>query len=73
MVRHPFYFLGIVALWASPTLSLDRLLLNVLFTAWIVFGATLEERDLLAQFGEDYKLYQRAVPMFVPRRPASRG
>ena len=65
-VRHPFYCFGIVALWAAPVLSLDRLLLNGLFTAWIVFGAILEERDLLAEFGEDYKRYQRAVPMFVP-------
>lgn len=73
LVRHPFYCFAIVALWASPVLSLDRLVLNCLFTAWIAFGAALEERDLVAEFGEDYKLYQRAVPMFVPRRPVSRG
>jgi len=73
LVRHPFYSFAIVALWASPVLSLDRLVLNCLFTAWIVFGATLEERDLLAEFGEDYKLYQRAVPMFIPRGAVSRG
>lgn len=72
LVRHPFYCFAIVALWAAPVLSLDRLLLNSLFTAWIVLGASLEERDLLAEFGEDYRLYQRAVPMFVPRRAAWR-
>lgn len=71
LVRHPFYSFAIVALWVSPLLSLDRLVLNCLFTAWIVFGATLEERDLLAEFGADYRLYQRAVPMFIPRRPQS--
>ncbi len=71
-VRHPFYFFGIVALWSAPMLPLDRLLLNVLFTAWIVFGAALEERDLLAEFGEKYRLYQHTVPMFVPLRSASR-
>ncbi|MCX6623568.1 MAG: NnrU family protein [Acidobacteria bacterium] len=71
LVRHPFYCLGIVALWASPVLSLDRLLLNSLFTVWIVLGATLEERDLAAAFGEDYQRYQRTVPMLLPRRPAS--
>jgi methanethiol S-methyltransferase len=73
LVRHPFYCFGIVALWASPTLSLDRLVLNSLFTVWIVFGATLEERDLLAEFGEAYRLYRHAVPMFVPRRLVPRG
>lgn len=67
LVRHPFYCCAIVALWAAPVLSLDRLLLNILFTAWIVFGATLEERDLRRAFGEDYQAYQRAVPMLFPR------
>ncbi len=67
LVRHPFYALAIVALWATPVLSLDRLLLNVLFTGWILLGAHLEERDLLGDFGEDYASYGRAVPMFVPR------
>ena len=68
LVRHPFYALVIVALWATPVLSLDRLLLNILFTGWIVLGASLEERDLLAEFGEEYASYRQAVPMFVPRR-----
>jgi len=67
IVRHPFYAAGIVALWATPFLSVDRLLLNVLFTGWILLGASLEERDLLAHFGEDYARYRESVPMFVPR------
>ncbi len=68
LVRHPFYAFAIVALWATPVLSTDRLLLNVLFTGWIVVGASLEERDLLAEFGDDYASYRKAVPMFLPRR-----
>ncbi len=67
IVRHPFYAFAIVALWATPALSIDRLLLNVLFTGWILLGASLEERDLLADFGEDYANYRESVPMFVPR------
>lgn len=67
LVRHPFYAVAIVALWATPVLSADRLLFNVLFTGWIVIGAYLEERDLLADFGETYVRYRSAVPMFVPR------
>ncbi len=72
LVRHPFYAFAIVALWATPVLSMDRLLLNVLFTGWIVLGASLEECDLLAEFGEAYALYRQEVPMFVPRRWARR-
>jgi len=46
------------------------LLFSVLFTAWIIVGTVLEERDLVADYGEVYQYYQRAVPMLVPyRRP----
>lgn len=74
LVRHPFYLAIILALWASPAVSLDRLLLNVLFSAWIVLGARLEERDLLAEFGEAYASYQRETPMLAPgpRSPRQR-
>jgi len=67
-VRHPLYFFGLVLMWACPTLSLDRLLFNILFSGWIVAGAKLEERDLVAEFGEAYRAYQRVVPMLLPRR-----
>lgn len=67
-VRHPLYSCIIVLLWAEPDLTSDRLLLNVLWTAWIWLGATLEERDLAAEFGEGYGSYQRQVPMLVPWR-----
>ncbi len=72
-MRHPFYASGLLAVWATPALSLDRLLFNLLFTGWIVLGTFLEERDLLSQFGEEYARYQHAVPMFIPNVRRSRG
>ena len=53
-------------IWSSPDLTLDRLLFNVLFTTWIVIGTLLEERDLVAEFNEAYRDYQRNVPMLIP-------
>lgn len=67
-VRHPLYSFMLVLIWATPSLSSDRLLLNVLWTLWIVLGACLEERDLVAEFGESYRHYQKTVPMLIPRR-----
>ena len=67
-VRHPLYLVVLVLLWASPVVTADRLLLDVLWTAWIVAGTILEERDLLAEFGAPYHDYQRRVPMLVPWR-----
>lgn len=67
-VRHPIYFTSILLVWLYPNLTLDRLLLNVLFTLWIIIGAILEERDLVTIHGEAYKNYQRMVPMLIPYR-----
>jgi len=71
-VRHPLYFCVIVLIWSSPELTADRLLFDVLWTAWICAGAVLEERDLVAEFGEAYRDYRRNVPMLVPWFGASR-
>lgn len=67
-VRHPLYSFMLVLIWASPQVSADRLLLNVLWTSWIVVGTHLEERDLVAAFGESYRQYQKTVPMLIPWR-----
>jgi protein-S-isoprenylcysteine O-methyltransferase Ste14 len=67
-VRHPLYFFALVLFWSYPDLTADRLLFNVLWTSWVVVGARLEERDLVAVFGEPYREYQRLVPMLVPLR-----
>ena len=67
-VRHPLYFFAIIMIWSCPDLTLDRLLFNVLWTAWIYIGAFLEERDLETDFGEAYRQYKRKVPMIIPWR-----
>lgn len=66
-VRHPLYSCVIVMIWSEPEVTTDRLLFNVLWTAWIVVGTMLEERDLSREFGHDYRTYQERVPMLVPR------
>lgn len=65
-VRHPLYLFMLLLIWSTPRLSTDQLLFNVAWTAWIVIGTKLEERDLLADFGQTYRRYQLAVPMLIP-------
>lgn len=67
-VRHPLYSLTLVLIWSSPQVTSDRLLLNLLWTAWVVAGTYLEEQDLVAEFGEAYRAYQDTVPILVPWR-----
>jgi methanethiol S-methyltransferase len=67
-VRHPLYFLSIALIWSNPDVTADRLLFNVLWTAWIYVGTFLEEADLVAEFGAAYRNYQRRVPRLIPWR-----
>ena len=67
-IRHPLYFFMLVLIWSCPRFSADRLLFNTLWTAWVVVGTVLEERDLVADFGEAYSNYQDEVPMLIPWR-----
>jgi protein-S-isoprenylcysteine O-methyltransferase Ste14 len=34
----------------------------------VVVGTVWEERDLVAEFGDTYRDYQRRVPMLIPWR-----
>ena len=74
-VRHPIYSSFLLMIWASPDVTADRLLFNVLWSVWMAIGTRLEERDLAADFGEAYRKYQRSVPMLLPRsfRPRAQG
>lgn len=65
-VRHPMYIISLLMIWSCPDISADKLLFNVLWSAWIVAGAKLEERDLVDDFGDVYRNYQRSVPMLIP-------
>lgn len=67
-VRHPLYLVVLLMIWSYPILTNDRLLFNMLWTIWIVIGTVLEERDLTADFGDDYREYQRNVPMLLPTK-----
>jgi protein-S-isoprenylcysteine O-methyltransferase Ste14 len=65
-VRHPLYSCILVFIWSHPHITTDRLWFNLLWTCWIVIGTWLEERDLVAEFGQKYSDYQKDVPMLVP-------
>jgi protein-S-isoprenylcysteine O-methyltransferase Ste14 len=67
-VRHPLYLFMILMIWSCPDLTADRLFFNGLWTIWMVIGAMLEERDLISEFGDAYRAYQRRVPLLIPRR-----
>lgn len=65
-VRHPLYSAGLLTLWLSPLMTVKLLALYIGLTAYILIGATFEERRLLQEFGSDYADYKSKTPMFIP-------
>lgn len=65
LVRHPWYFFGLVILWTRE-MNAALLVTAVMLTLYIAIGSRREEDDLIARYGEQYREYRRRVPALIP-------
>lgn len=66
VVRHPLMLGMAIAFWATPLMTAGHLLFSIGMTIYILIATQLEERDLVASLGHQYRDYRREVSMLLP-------
>ncbi len=65
-VRHPIYTGSILFLVASPVMTWNSMALRLAFILYFIIGGMVEEKKLVAEFGDVYRAYRLRTPMLIP-------
>ncbi len=58
----------LIVFWATPDMSATRLALAVLLTIYLFIGIQFEERSLIQEYGDKYKVYKKDIGIFFTVR-----
>ena len=74
LLRHPVYLSFMATVWFNPVMTLDRLLLALVWTAYIFVGSWLKDERLAFYLRDTYRAYQEQVAgyPFMPFGPLAR-
>ena len=65
-VRDPFLLSGLVMIWLTPIMTVNLLVIYLLTTIYLFLGSLHWETRLVAQFGDEYREYQKRVNRIIP-------
>lgn len=67
ITRHPWYFGSLLFLWSMlAEYSLPVFLAVCIMSFYLIIGTMLEERKIVAQYGDAYRRYRQRVSMLFP-------
>ncbi|KKG12270.1 isoprenylcysteine carboxylmethyltransferase family protein [Methanosarcina sp. 2.H.A.1B.4] len=66
-VRDPFLLSGMVTILLTPIMTVNLLVIYLLTTIYLFLGSLHWESRLVAQFGDEYREYQKRVHRIIPR------
>ncbi len=65
-VRDPFTFSTLIIMLLTPFMTTNLLIIYIVTTIYLYFGSRHWETRLVAQFGDEYKEYQKHVHRIIP-------
>ncbi len=65
-VRDPFLLSGLVIIWLTPIMTVNLFIIYLLTTIYLFLGSLHWETRLVAQFGDEYREYQKQVYRIIP-------
>ena len=65
-VRDPFLLSGLVMICLTPFMTVNLLVIYLLTTIYLYLGSLHWETRLVAQFGDEYREYQKRVHRIIP-------
>lgn len=70
-VRDPFLLSGLVVMLLTPFMTVNLLIVYLLTTVYLFLGSLHWETRLVAQFGDEYREYQKKVHRIIPELKGS--
>jgi protein-S-isoprenylcysteine O-methyltransferase Ste14 len=66
-IRHPIQTGVLIGIWATPFMTMTQIILSIGFTVYIFIGLWFEEKDLIAEHGDDYLAYRKQTGKVLPK------
>ena len=66
-IRDPFLLSGLVVMLLTPVMTVNLFVIYILTTIYLYLGSLHWERRLVAQFGDEYREYQKRVNRLIPQ------